>query len=1730
MKSLSQLILLNIVKQAVINSCEICQTKLSAVCDSSKDVDAEQFYNAIREELKKVKGAFSLIGAVDLEGLADEIDSAIYELASSSCHGNVDLVKESVMSALITVPSFIMAAVESENISSDTLVTARRHIRGARNVPTDSLDKPVKISEIKYTLPPQFNKSIEEKARKNTLLACKKKYTKVLLSWLSSGFNKADAVQIKKVCNGIRVTVLDSRLATFFWFMEGLCELLAESDSVDPKAHVAELRQAGVVLDQVVELGTNDANGYVSDATVLKTLNAVIASDSKKGQIAEIKKKYAKSGQKYTVPFEPGTITLGEILPRLIESVDSSKIYLEKSEKASTADVFQFQFEGLCSCLATISATLQISNIKDFASLEKMVTSANRAALSVTNIESFQQRAGEEIRNGLLAAEKELATFRENKVIRKLFEGKVDPLAVQALLEESVMELVGASKTISLHINAASAPSELQASADRLLHVANNLNFIHSKRPSALLFAAVNEIMAVSEMDAIVLTESFKAAIVAITAVVMYMESILDDYSAADDLLEQAEHELLKVDVNITDSIPARSISSASGDSENGGTEVDSFVSEVTELLPKIYRWSEALAWEDKEQLAEVITALTQIRVGAEFVSCDKLARLTGVVAELAESYLAIFNYEDLDDFNHLTVIRTALAKISELLEEYVSKREITIYFSDVEQSVRAATNSLIPADKSQDTGSNFTYIMPADAQDPAEAEATDVEYDPILIELYTQELNRRHDQIMEACKKRSAAHNLEPLIRHIHTLKGSASSAELDDLADVYRPIEDYLTECSKVNLQVNEALFECIPEALAVTKKYLEGLSEPKPLLEKDTIISKIQSVCIHAEHKSQDYDSHIAAAIKSEAGVNDDQSAELEEESVVVAHPDSPTVEEEPDASSESVYDEDTLELFLDEAAEVMPKLRDLMGRWCGVDGNSVKAITADIKRALHTLKGSANLANAVAIGAIAHGMEDIFESIYTGIIKKDADAEALLSAAVDAIGEGVKSAENDERYSVAKGLENCISNAIESNVIDLRQISPNNDQKPSKECSRKDKKHSKHNGDVKNKIPPQTSLKPTPEVQDKNVVATTEDVAKQKNNDVVKYIESSIRKKKRKINSQKRRKNPKVKIEQKVLDTLIDSSNEMVAEFNRLGVIQDEHERKLKSTQISMTSIHGIMAELESHLRAAINSDLVGQNSQDETLGLERYLPVSQTATRLAEYLDNLEEDLILISDEFESLQKRWQGQEVLAKSIQDKSISSRLVELNNMNPNFKTAVMQTAEKVGKISEFKLLGGNTSIDKNILDSITDPIMHIIRNAVDHGLESPGDREKAGKKPTGCIAISASQDAKNITIRIEDDGAGIDIEKVKAKAVQRGIISLSDNLSNKEIFQLITKPGFSTAESVTNISGRGIGMDIVRTMVEGLGGRLSIESVPGKYSAFIIDLPSSIGTNRALLCRCGSMHYAVPVASITTVDYVDYRDLKLARAELERPVINHEGENYDLLHIADVIAVPDDRDKNRFGLVPVVIVKTKDLKLCIEVDDIVDMLEIYVNRLPPIMEKVAGIQGYTELADGQVAFIVDFVELARNNLKQSKKGFITRQNKVRYIKKAEKRTAMVVDDSTAMRRYSKKVLEKAGYTVVEATDGLHGLDQLRANDNPSLIVLDVEMPGLGGFEFARAVRDSDQTADIPIIMATSRSGEKFEEHAKKVGVDVFINKPFEETKLLEAVNIVMGQEMVR
>ncbi len=806
-----------------------------------------------------------------------------------------------------------------------------------------------------------------------------------------------------------------------------------------------------------------------------------------------------------------------------------------------------------------------------------------------------------------------------------------------------------------------------------------------------------------------------------------------------------------------------------------------------------------------------------------------------------------------------------------------------------------------------------------------------------------------------------------------------------------------------------------------------------------------------------------------------------------------------------------------------------MRDLVSRWSGSKESSTKGVSEEIKRALHTIKGSAYLANAQAVGAIAHGMEDILESIIPGIIKKDVNAENLLTTAVDAIAAGVRAAENDEPYSIDSGLEECITNAVERNRIDISLIGV---RKNFNEVN------AQKNNVVDSVTKAENQLSQNPKEKTKileedldleGTVSTTESIAKHRNNDAVNYIDSSIKKKRRRIKSQKRKKNPKVKIEQNVLDTLIDSSNEMVAEFNRIGVIQEEHERKLKSTQTSISSMHGIMGELEAHLRAEINSDNMGTNLTEQSLGLERYLPVSQTATRLAEYLVNLEEDLVEIAGEFETLKKRWTGQEVLAKSIQDKSISSRLVELNNMNPNFKTAVVQTAQKIGKKAEFTLLGGNTSIDKTILDSITDPIMHIIRNAVDHGLEFPDEREKIGKNPVGKVEISAVQNAKNINIRIRDDGKGIDVDKIKAKALERGLISKGDSLSNKETYQLITHPGLSTAEMVTNISGRGVGMDIVRNMVESLGGRLSIESEKGKSTSFYIELPSSIGTNRALLCRCGSMHYTVPVSSITTVNYLDFNELQLARAELERPIIKHHDEFYDVVHMADVIAVPDDRDKNRSGLVPVVIIKTKDLRLCIEVDDIVDMLEIYVNRLPPIMEKVAGIQGYTELADGQLAFIVDFVELARNNLKENEKGLVSRQNRVRYMKRAEKKTAMVVDDSTAMRRYSKRVLEKAGYLVVEATDGMHGLDLLRANKNPSLIVLDVEMPGLGGFEFARVVRDSESTANIPIIMATSRSGEKFETHAKSVGVDIFLNKPFEEKQLLDAVSVVTEEKVI-
>ena len=409
---------------------------------------------------------------------------------------------------------------------------------------------------------------------------------------------------------------------------------------------------------------------------------------------------------------------------------------------------------------------------------------------------------------------------------------------------------------------------------------------------------------------------------------------------------------------------------------------------------------------------------------------------------------------------------------------------------------------------------------------------------------------------------------------------------------------------------------------------------------------------------------------------------------------------------------------------------------------------------------------------------------------------------------------------------------------------------------------------------------------------------------------------------------------------------------------------------------------------------------------------------------------------------------------------------------------------------------------------------PLEHMLRNAIDHGIESSDLRHNFGKPTAGRLNLRLLREGGDVVIEITDDGAGIDVESVREKAVERGLMEAGAPLNDEQVMEFVLAPGFSTAKSLTQISGRGVGMDVVHSEVKQLGGSIAISSVPGQGTSFTVRLPFTVSVNRALMVTLSDDQYAIPLNTIEGIVLLPVEEVDNLQKPDAAP-FEYAGVPYKVRYLGNYLG-REYVSRTDKATVPIVLVRSGDHSVAVLVDDVQGSREIVVKSLGPQFAGVGGISGATILGDGSVVVILDLIALIRS------RGSNANVEPPRALGPGEEepRWVMVVDDSVTVRKVTSRLLERQGMNVMVAKDGVEAVALLQER-RPDVVLLDIEMPRMDGFEVARQVRHDKRLQDLPIIMISSRTGEKHTERAKELGVNHFLGKPFQENELLETID---------
>ncbi|GAB3112972.1 response regulator [Aestuariicella hydrocarbonica] len=824
---------------------------------------------------------------------------------------------------------------------------------------------------------------------------------------------------------------------------------------------------------------------------------------------------------------------------------------------------------------------------------------------------------------------------------------------------------------------------------------------------------------------------------------------------------------------------------------------------------------------------------------------------------------------------------------------------------------------------------------------------------------------------------------------------------------------------------------------------------------------------------------------------------------------------------DVADEDDIDPEIIEIFLEEADELMEDIEQAVHDWS--EDWSRMDCSEELQRALHTLKGGARLSGMTAVGNIAHDFEtDVIHLSENAVITQDffvrvnAYQDQLLKS-IEAVKAGMAGQgdlsealtfqpETVAQPSVpAAPAEAQVANTewtiaeTPSKTVDSGLDSNHLVSSAAEQVVAAMNKVSTAPADNTFQLPPGTS---------KEVAAAGGALA---------------------TPFQVKRNAPQevVKVSAELLEELVNLAGEtsisrgrMEEQVSELGYAIDEMDATIARLQEQLRRL-----DIETEAQILFRQEQMAEQDDFDPLEMDRYSQLQQLSRSLIESASDLMDLKVTLQDKTRDTETLLLQQSRINTDLQEGLMRSRMVPFSRMVPRLRRIVRQISSELDKRVNFELDNVEGEMDRTVLERMVAPLEHMLRNAVDHGIESPQQRMAAGKPESGRIVLTLGREGGDVILRLIDDGRGINLERVRAKAIERGLMSAEAKLTDREIMQFILHAGFSTAESVTQISGRGVGMDVVHSEIKQLGGAVSINSRWGEGTEFTVRLPFTVSVNRALMVRIGDDRYAVPLNAIEGIVRVSPFELEHYYQD-EQARFEYAGEKYKVNYMGNLLH-SDARPKleGQAMPLPVVLVRTGPHAVAMQVDMLMGSREVVVKSLGPQFGLVQGVSGATVMGDGSVVVILDPHAMVRKDAALLSSGANVLQKPQVAEVKEQVKLVMVVDDSVTVRKVTTRFLEREGYEVITAKDGADALVMLQ-DQLPDVMLLDIEMPRMDGFEVAKNMRSSSRLKDIPIIMITSRTGQKHRERALSLGVNRYLGKPYQEDTLLQNILAVTGE----
>ena len=935
-------------------------------------------------------------------------------------------------------------------------------------------------------------------------------------------------------------------------------------------------------------------------------------------------------------------------------------------------------------------------------------------------------------------------------------------------------------------------------------------------------------------------------------------------------------------------------------------------------------------------------------------------------------------------------------------------------------------------------------------------------------------------------------------LVRAVHTLKGSARMAGVEETSAIMEPLEEGLERAVAAG-EGARRVADDVAAAASAAAVLLDAYGDAATALPEWR--SVYERLCALRDSLPE------TAGLETEAleAGDDDVAAAGGREAASAESPPAPArIEAEaPRAHAEAEegevldlpslpsYDADLAQLFGGEAFELLEGAEASLRTWRANHG-SVEALS-DLLRGLHTLKGGARMAGIAPFADLVHELESLLTLVSQGRLAVTPARLGEVERALDGLQRMLEHVSGDGRVPLEREL-----------VAEIRRETATAGG------------YEEHAAGGQEQAEEQPALAQTEAPDTRSPAPVAPEFAVTGS---ARATESAARAR----ILQRRRGLTRVRAD--LLETSINSAGEV-------GIFRARIEQQLVDMRVHLAELERTVERVRSQLRELeieTEAQILSSHEQRDVerladfdpLEFDRYTHIQELSRSLAEAVSDLVSLRTLFGAELRQAEEALERQGRVNVDLQNALLRTRMMPFSLSEGRLRRIVRQVAEESGKQIDFRLTGTEGEMDRQVLDHVLPALEHLLRNAVVHGIELPEERRRRGKPEIGRIELVLRHEGADTVIEVADDGRGLDLAAIRARAESEGLIAEGAELAERELVDFVFRPGFSTAGELSQAAGRGVGMDVVAAEVRHVGGGVEVVTRADEGTRVTLRFPAMLAITNSLIVRAGGKRHPLPLASIGGVARVSRDALDALLAE-DTPAYEYGGAAYELVSLARALGEEPQPLPEEVTRVPLLMAQAGERRIAFIADEMEGNREIVVKPIGPQIGRIPGIAGATIFGDGSIGLLIDLTALVRAMpaLEAGAEG----RRRTAALAAGAAPLVLVVDDSITVRRVTERMLARHGVRVITAKDGIEALEQLE-DHTPDLVLLDIEMPRMDGYELAERIRGDQRLHRVPIIVITSRAGEKHRARAVEIGIERYLGKPYQESELLAAIRAVVG-----